>query len=459
LPQWLAVRRQQTMQHAGVAKYDRDAGEASAAPANGGAELAAGEMVLGAQLLADMNQGVGAEGEVIKIGSMLPLGGGSNAEGIGGKYGLEMAIDEINAIGGILGQPLQPVFIDSLEIGSDELASAVGRLIEHDGVHALICCDSRSSNFAHDAAADAGIIYVQVNTPALHQQSLPSDPKRYFGCFIVHEAGLWYDANLPLMLDQFRSAGSWKPTNNKIALVVGSIPYSGIVAQQIKEQAPKYGFEIAFEEVVPVPTVEWQPVLDKIRSIDPAVIANTHFFVHDLAHFQRQFVERPTNSLIYIQFGGLLQSYADIAQEAGIGVLCSTMIGTPTGAMDTPFVQRLRERIGPHASRDPASFTYSEMYHYAIAAALAGGTGGPHNFTQNRKIAANLKRFAYRSMNGTMRYHPISQSMVPCPPTVTDHSPRPLCQTYQIKGASGVKQLVFPVPHAEGSFELPSWFR
>ncbi|WP_191057581.1 ABC transporter substrate-binding protein [Geminicoccus harenae] len=428
-------------------------------PKGGRTEFAAGEMVLGAQLLADLNQGTGAEGEFIRIGSMLPLGAGATAEDIGGRHGLEMAVDEINAVGGVLGRPLQSVFVDTRAMNDDEVASAAVQLIERDGVHALICCDHRSNALVYEAAADAGIIYVRVNAAASSQHPVPSDPERYFGCFMVHEAGLWYDANLPLMLDQFRATGRWKPANNKIALVIGSIPYSRMVAQQIKEQAPKYGFEIAFEEVVPVPTVEWQPVLDRIRPIEPAVIANTHFFAHDLAHFQRQFVEKPSNSLIYIQHGALLQPYADITRQAGVGVLCSTMIGVPPEATDNTFAQRLRDRMGPHASHDPASFTYSEMYHYAIAAALAGGTGEPHNFTQNRKIAVNLKSFAYRSMNGTMRYHPMSRSMVPCLPTATDHSPRPLCQTYQIKAANGEKQLVFPVPHAEGSFELPSWFR
>ena len=89
----------------------------------------------------------------------------------------------------------------------------------------------------------------------------------------------------------------------RLAIIVGSIPYSIVIADAMKKTAGDRGFEVAFSEVVQTPTTEWGPVLAKVRQIDPAAIANTHFFAGDIAQCQLQFVENPTNSLFYYQYG------------------------------------------------------------------------------------------------------------------------------------------------------------
>ena len=63
-----------------------------------------------------------AGNEAIPIGSMIPLTGGSAAEGIEFKNGLLLAIDEINSQGGILGRPLHPIYVDT---GSQSAAEVV----------------------------------------------------------------------------------------------------------------------------------------------------------------------------------------------------------------------------------------------------------------------------------------------------------------------------------------------
>ena len=68
-----------------------------------------GGVALGAGMLADINVSKGvkaAEGEPIPIGGGVPLTGWAAADGIEFKRALEMACEEINAMGGILGRPL-----------------------------------------------------------------------------------------------------------------------------------------------------------------------------------------------------------------------------------------------------------------------------------------------------------------------------------------------------------------
>lgn len=423
-------------------------------------KLAIGGSVLGASVLADMNKGAkAASGEPIVIGSMLPLSGGAASDAIGAREGLLMAIDEINALGGILGRPLKASIVDTREMGGDDVLAATNRLIDKENASALICCYNHANNVEYEPIADAGIIYMHVNTVISHEDLVKKDPNRYFGCFMSCPAEIYYGINLPFMLDSFRKSGAWKPTNNKIAMVVGSIPYSMVIAQQIKEHAPQYGFEVVFEETVPVPTTEWGAILDKIRPLNPAVIVNTDFFAGDLANFQRQFLSNPTNSLVYLQYGALLQSFADIAKDAGVGVLTSTMIGVIHDEIGLAFIERLQKRAGANVNYDPAAYTYSEMYHYAIAAALAGGAGEPGDMDQNRKIANLIRGITFRSVCGAMHYNPAYNATDPYPVVQKDPSLGMPSQTFQIRSADGKKVPIYPAPYAQGGFEVPPWFK
>ncbi len=425
----------------------------------GAAALGVGGPVLTASVVASANAARAADGEPIPIGSMLPLTGAAASDGLSGQAGVELAVEEINAMGGILGRPLVAHFADTKNMSAEEAVSAANRLIDRDGVHGIFCVYNIGPNNAeYEPIADAGIIYNHVNTSIQHQNTVMSDPDRYFGCFMSCPPETYYGANLPVMLAQFRDSGAWKPQNNKIALVIGSLPYSMVIADQIKQNAGKYGFEIAFEEVVPVPTTEWGVVLDKIRPLDPCCIANTHFFAGDLANFQRQFVAKPTNSLVYLQYGALLQSFADVARDAAVGALTSTMIGVLPDDRGRAFIEKVRAKYGANVNVDPAAYTYSEIMHYAIAATLAGGTGEPGNFDQNRKIAAILKENVFRSVCGSVAYHPEWQCAQPYPAYQKDPSLGIPSLTFQIKEASGRKDLIFPAPYTDGDFITPPWF-
>ena len=288
-----------------------------------------------------------------------------------------------------------------------------------------------------------------------------SNPERYFGIFMAYPAQKYYGVGLPIMLDQIRKQGVWKPKNNKIALITGSLPYSIVISDAIRDTAPKYGFEVSFEEFVPVPTTEWGAVLSKVRADEPAVVANTHFYPGDLAQCQIQFAQDPTNSLVYYRHGPLLKAFSDLAGDAARGVLTSSVIDILPDEMGNAFRDAYHAKFGAKAEADPGASTYSEMYHYAIAAALAGGVGEPGNVDQNRKVADSLRHFVYRAPFGTLRYDPRYNAAIPYPTLSTDPSLAMPHLMYQIKdpAAANPKKLIFPAPYNEADFELPPWFR
>src|SRR3990167_8003750 len=59
----------------------------------------------------------------VKIGAVLPLTGDSAAWGEQGKYGIELAVEEINSKGGINGKNLEVVYEDSQAIPKNAVTS------------------------------------------------------------------------------------------------------------------------------------------------------------------------------------------------------------------------------------------------------------------------------------------------------------------------------------------------
>src|SRR5262249_4812002 len=101
------------------------------APAPGGGVLP------GSNMLSQINNGAKAAGKPIPIGGGVPLTGWAAADGIEFKRALEMSCEEINALGGILGRPVEPSFEDTKDQGAANIIPAMQRLIDRHNVHAI----------------------------------------------------------------------------------------------------------------------------------------------------------------------------------------------------------------------------------------------------------------------------------------------------------------------------------
>jgi urea transport system substrate-binding protein len=75
--------------------------------------------------------------EPIRIGAVLPFSGGVELYGRQARLGLDLAVADINAAGGILGRPIEVVYADD-KTDPAVATDAARRLIERDGVMALV---------------------------------------------------------------------------------------------------------------------------------------------------------------------------------------------------------------------------------------------------------------------------------------------------------------------------------
>ncbi len=397
----------------------------------------------------------------IPIGSMVPLSGPSAADGIEFRNGVTLAVEEVNAGGGILGRELEAIFIDTGRQTVAEVVGAARRLIDVHGVHAIINgYNIGPQNSEYEPIADAGIIYIHANTLLQHHDTVMSDPERYFGCFMGDPADYWYGQGFIKFLSWLRDTGQWQPASNRIAVISGAKPYSIVIANAMASAASHFGWQVAFgPTIVETPTTSWRDVIEQARAVNPAVVANTHFYAGDLAQFHLEFMQDPIDAVLYLQYGAMHRTFVDIVQEKAVGVIVSTVIGLLRDDMGRNFAQRYTARFGENSTPQVGCQAYTSLHHYAIAAALAAGTGEPGNFKKNREVARRLASTIYRGVAGTVRYNPKWQAVVPYPDATNDPSLGMPHLFYQIQQYDGEQVLIAPEPYNTGRFMAPNWLQ
>jgi branched-chain amino acid transport system substrate-binding protein len=396
----------------------------------------------------------------IPIGSMVPLTGAIADDGIAFRNGAIIAIEEINAAGGILGRKLHPYFVDTGPQNAASVIAAANMLIHRHKVHAIINgYNIGPQNAEYEPIADAGIIYIHQNTLLQHHDTISSDRERYFGCFMGDPADYWDGQGFIKFISWLRDTRQWTPRNERLAIISGSKPYSIVIARAMEKIAHMFGWQVVCgPRIVQTPTTSWQEALEEVRAADPAVIANTHFYAGDLAHFQMQFLENPINALIYLQYGAMHDSFVRLAGAASEGAIVGTVVGLLPDAIGQSFEERYRARFRDDSTARIAGQVHAAMHHYAIAAALAGGTAPPGGHQQNRIVAARLRSTIYRSVIGSVNYDS-NQAATSYPNSTNDPSLGLPHLFFQIQGRDLRHAAIAPHPYDVATFKIPPWFR
>ena len=176
------------------------------------------------------------EGDPIIIGTAAALTGWGAADGLDFKQGCEMAIEDINAMGGIAGRPVEFVVEDCKEMGPQNNIAATRALIDRHGVHAIINGYLVGSGPEYDLIADAEVVHINCNTYETTAAIVRADPERYYMIF-SDSTEIWYGTGLLVFLKNLMDTGQWTPSNNKVALITSNNPYSVLIAETIRDHA------------------------------------------------------------------------------------------------------------------------------------------------------------------------------------------------------------------------------
>jgi len=193
--------------------------------------------------------------EPIKLGFIGPLTGGAAVVGIGEKNAVDIAIEEINNVGGIDGRPLQVIFEDG-KCNGKEAATAAQKLISIDNVKIILggACSSETLGVAPITEENKVILFSAFST---------SPDITYAGDYVFRTVipDTHPDLIGPLL--------PYIAENKRIAIITENSDYAIGIRKGIKEYLPSYNVNIVADELYSSEEKDFRTYLTKIKSVNP----------------------------------------------------------------------------------------------------------------------------------------------------------------------------------------------
>ncbi|SFT28559.1 urea ABC transporter substrate-binding protein [Paenibacillus sp. BC26] len=304
--------------------------------------------------------GSGSDGE-IKVGILHSLSGTMAISEVSVKDSEMMAIDEINAKGGVLGKKIVPVVEDG---ASDwpTFAEKARKLISEDEVATVFGGWTSSSRKAMLPVFEElkGLLWYPVQYEGLEQ----SPNIMYTGATTNQ---------------QIVPAVTWLLENHgkKFFLLGSDYVFPRTANKIIKEQLKVEGGELTGEEYTPLGHTDYTTVIAKIKEAKPDVVFNTLNGDSNVAFF-KQLKDAGISSK------DLTTLSVSVAEEEIRGIGVDVLAGTYAAwnyyqTTDTPanktFVENYKKKYGEdRVTADPIEAGYDAVYLWAAAVEKAGST-------------------------------------------------------------------------------------
>ena len=274
------------------------------------------------------------EQRLIRIGLLLPISGSSGMHGPPGRSCAQLAVEEINALGGLLGRRVQVVVADG---GMSFAASAREgeRLIEEDGVAAVI--GTHPSGVREILGPKIGRRVPYVYTPIFEGDG--------------YEPGVFYLGETAYQ--QLGPVLPWMKAHLGIRrwyLIGNDFRWPRDVHRMARRLLAEQQGVLAGDRLVPLETEDFDAIVAEIRALRPDALIVT-LVGSDAVIFHRAFTRAGLDDRIWRL--GLLTEENTVL---GIGAECSRRLLSSAAYFaslpypeNKDFVQRYRSRFGPHA--------------------------------------------------------------------------------------------------------------
>jgi branched-chain amino acid transport system substrate-binding protein len=383
--------------------------------------------------------------KAIKIGAPMPMTGPYASDGQQMQMALQMAVDEINAKGGVLGRQLElvPGDVGALEA---EKIKAVGERLLGEGVDVVI------TGYA-DSGVDARV-FGEYDMPYLHADAMSQDTDvvaenlaKYGNVFQYCPSEVSYGYDTAATLFTIPAQMNWTPPNKKIAIIKVDYSYNILAADKFAELAQQQGYEIVVNETTQFGVVEWGPILSKIEETQPAYVTFWNLDPSDASRFMIQFHDRfadnGINALVYMQYTPNIPEFLTLAGDSANGLLW------------TASVNAVGTNIKDYAARWTAKFNEEpkSVYAYLVRDAVdlwvqAVEKAGCVDCYD--KLIENIRAADYTGNGGRYVFQATDQQAK----SGVDYLPT---LWYQIQNSANV--VVGPSPYGTASYILPDWIK
>jgi branched-chain amino acid transport system substrate-binding protein len=396
----------------------------------------------------DEQGGGGEETGDILIASAMPLTGPYASDGEEMNQALEMAIDDYNDQGGVLGRQLELVTCDVGALEVDTIQACAERLLGENPDAVITGYDDSGVNTL--AFGEGDMPYLHAVTMRAAIEPVMEDPEKYGNVFQYDPSDYDYGVNAAEELPKIADQLGLVPKNKSVAVITTDYAYNVVGAEAFEEFIQKQGYEVAVHEVTPFGVEEWGPILSKIAKAQPAFITFWNLDPADAARFmtqfRRQFADTGIDSLVYMQYTPDIPEFLELTGDDANGLLWSTVIGVSgrIGLDKAEYAQRWEERFG---NEPKGIHPYIVRDAFDIWATAVEKVGCVQCFDE---VNDAIRSTAYTGYAGTYQFAPPSEGQYAMQgddllPTIWS----------QVQNVQHV--VVLPEVAAEGTIVMPPW--
>ena len=301
----------------------------------------------------------------IKIGQYASLTGKEASFGQASHRGVALAVDELNAHGGILGREVE-FLVEDIQSKPGESATAVKKLIARDEVVAVLGGNASTNSL------EAAPVCQAAHVPMIAISS--TNPKvTAMGSYIFRAC----------FIDSFQGAVLAKFSHDtlhakRVALLTSvSAPYSVGLSRVFRERFTAAGGEIVAEQKYTEGDKDFRAQLTAIKSLAPDAIAATGYYT-EAALICRQARDLGLDLPIIGGDGWEAPQLIYLGGAAVEGTYYSTHYSAESPAPEVQlFIKKFRARYDGETPDAVAALGYDAMMLLADAITRAGTTAGP----------------------------------------------------------------------------------
>ncbi len=386
----------------------------------------------------------------IKVVGIYPASGVVAADGKEMANGVKMAVEEINARGGLIGYHLDYVELDDKDSSTDQITAEFNRAVSVEKADVIFSGYHLASGPEFDIVANAGILYYNVNTRLAWLQRYMGNPGKYWGSFQCDPTEAWYGQGFAFWVDSALKQGLLNVSSKTCSIISGLSAYGTVIAGGFETQIKQLGWNVVTKDGVTEGSVpDWGPLLSKVKQAAPSVLFTSDFLPSDDAAMAKAWAAAPTKTLLYQQYGPSVPEYLSLAGSAANGIVWATVLGLLPDKIGNDFRSRYAAKYGAQPGWANAGGCYDQVNVWGEAVAISGD---PKNY---KAVAKATESVIWRGTTGSISFENHTGRQFPA--QTSDASLGQPHIIVQIQ--DGVQKVVSPAPFTSGTFVLPSWMR
>jgi len=312
----------------------------------------------------------------VSIGVIGPLTGANSGDGQDFVNGATMAVNQLNAQGGVDGYKVNLVTGDvGSSFAADQVTSVITQMITSTKVDAIFTGYSGETQFEDNIMQQYNMPYVISADSQSTEAIMGSNASKYPTVWNTVPSYVVYQTELPKRMAMWESEGLITLHSHTVAFITSDNAYSTYISNGMAANFKAMGWTITMNQTVAFGTItDWTPILTQIRSNPPELIVDTDYIPSNEAALITQFLQNPTNSYIFMQYGPSTAEFlTDLGSKAN-GILYNLPYLSPYVAKYTQGADLLKNFVAQYHYQ-PGLYAlqlYVQIMIWADAARLAG---------------------------------------------------------------------------------------